>query len=52
MEAVGEIEDQGYDNDRDDDEQLCHISSPSGTGGVVSGAPAMTLEPSRQVNNR
>ena len=52
MKAVGEIEDQGYDNDRDDDEQLGHISSPSGTGGVVSGAPAMTLEPSRQVNNR
>ena len=35
MKAVGEVEDQGYDNDRDDDEQLGHISSPSGTGGVV-----------------
>jgi hypothetical protein len=27
---------KGYGNDRDDDEQLCHISSLSGTGGVVS----------------
>jgi hypothetical protein len=36
VEAIREIEDQGYGDDRDDDEQLCHISSPSGTGGVVS----------------
>jgi hypothetical protein len=27
VEAIREIEDQGYGDDRDDDEQLCHINS-------------------------
>jgi hypothetical protein len=29
VEAVGEIKDQGYNDDRGDDEQLCHISPDS-----------------------
>jgi hypothetical protein len=32
------IEDQGYGDDRDDREQLCHIGSPSGTGGLCRSA--------------
>jgi hypothetical protein len=26
VESVGEIEDEGYGDNRDDDKQLCHIS--------------------------
>jgi hypothetical protein len=48
VEAVREIEDQRYGDDGYDDEQLCHISFPSGTGGWWPEHLLTTLEPSRQ----
>jgi hypothetical protein len=36
VKSVGVVKDQGHGNDRYDNEKLCHIKSPSGTGGSVS----------------
>jgi hypothetical protein len=50
VEPVGEIEDEGYGDNRDDDEQLCHISpGPKGWHGVGEHL-ALRLELSLQVN--